>query len=256
MTFLEQFDQDIANHNFMDCVYYLFSGNDAKMIQRIRKHTGLTNFFIFCDSYKRPSKPKVNSETNMVNALLKCGYFIKSNNKYYLEEIIDLKLFESSMKKKYGANYTSHLAARTYRVRPFLQRYILKYNNTEVLLYYIVYEPLTFLELLCILKEKVESKLSLGLIIKEFDYWFGAADLLQPNRKLINRINPAFIISPKKYWYSNEHGTSFFKNWTKDFASPVPIDEELVIGHKKEFNRQKENDFKDYRTMIDVGMID
>jgi hypothetical protein len=243
MPFLNQFNSDIVDYQFAESVYYLFCGNDAKMIHRIQKHTVYTNFFIFCDSRKRPGKKEINSETSMYNALKKCGYSIRSESKYFLEEITDLKLFESSMKKRYGSNYTAHLADRTCRVTPFLQRYILNQNSKDILLYYIVYEPLTFLELLCVLTEKVDNKINLGLIIKDFDYWFGAANLLQPNRRLIKVVNPSFIIGPKKFWYSNEHGTSFFKNWDKHFASPVSIDKELVISHKKESHTHKTHDF-------------
>jgi len=238
-----------------EIIYYPFCGNDADMIQRIRNHTVTSNFFIFCDSFKRPGKENVNTERSMDNAINKCGYSLVSADKYYLDELIDLKSFESTLKRRYGSNYTAHLSDRKYRTRPFLKRYIL-HRRKQICLYYIVYESLTFLELLSELKVKIGNKLTFGLIIQDYDYWFGAADLLQPNRRLMKTLDPSFIIGPKKYWYSGAYGASFFKNWKKGYANPVTLDNALVISHKKEFSSQREKDLEDWRELRDVGVID
>jgi len=276
LTIKDLLISDLKVYNSNEIIYYPFCRNDAEMIQRVRNHTVNSNFFIFCDSFKRPGKDDVNTESSMDNAIDACGYSLISTDKYFLDEIIDLKKFESSLKKRYGTNYTTHLADRKYRTRPFLMRYILYRNihrgilnailthreiidlnkNNAICLYYIVYEPLSFLELLSELKVQIENELTFGIIIKDYDYWFGAADLLQPNRRLMKILDPSFIIGPKKYWYSGEYGASFFKNWKKGFANPVTLDNDLVISHRKEFSPQREMDFKDLRELRHVGLIE
>jgi len=254
-------NSDLESFNPYEIILYPFCRNDAKMIQRNRNHTVTSNFFIFCDSFKRPGKDEVNTERSMDNAVDKCGYSTISSNKYYLDDLVDLKSFESSLKKRFGANYTIHLAERKYLTRPFLKRYIL-YRKVDindehtVCLYYLVYEPISFLELLSELKVKIGSKLTFAMILKDYDYWFGAADLLQPNRRLMKTLDPSFIVGPKKYWHSDEHGASFFKNWKKGFANPVTLDNDLVISHRKEFSPQREMDFKDLRELRHVGLIE
>lgn len=259
-----------------EIIFYPFCGNDAKMIQRIRNHTVTSNFFIFCDSFKRPGKDEVNTERSMDNAIEKCGYLTVSADKYYLDDLLDLKSFESSLKKRYGTNYTTHLADRKYRTRPFLTRYIIYRpidrgflnaikTKSEILalnkpnyiyLYYAVYEPLSFLELLSDLKGKIGSKLTFAMILKDYDYWFGAADLLQPNRRLMKTLDPSFIVGPKKYWHSDENGAIFFKNWKKGYAKPVILDKDLVISHKKDISSDKEELFMNLRVIKNAGLID
>ncbi|KAF5049829.1 hypothetical protein DSECCO2_435770 [anaerobic digester metagenome] len=250
---LLNFDLEAFSPN--EIIYYPFCRNDAKMIQRIRNHTVTSNFFIFCDSFKRPGKDEVNTERSMDNAINKCGYALVSADKYYLDDLLDLKSFESSLKKRYGSNYTLHLADRKYRTRPFLKRYVL-HTPKQVCLYYIVYESLSIMELLGELKLKISNKLAFGMVIQDFDYWFGAANLIQPNRRLIKILDPSFIIGPKKYWYSGKQGASFFKNWKKGYANPVKLAKNLVISHKKEYYPQREKDFEDYRELRYVGVID
>jgi len=193
----------------------------------------------------------------MFNALLKSGYHIKSEDKYILHDLPDVRTVEGSLKKKYGVNYKSHLDERTYMVKPFLQRYILtSKKKIDILLYYTVYEPITFLHVLNEWKNYIDQDFNLGIVIKDFDYWFEAHNILQPDKMLMKKVNPAFIISLKRFWSSSVRTNSFFQNWEKYFTSPTEMDSELVFSRRIDYYPEIIQFLEDARELREVGVID
>lgn len=260
MKFVNQFRKDVeSRQSYNGVIFYMYSNFDTDMIQRIRNHSPMNTLFIFCQSpYTFSNQYNYNRRINQ--AIIKSGYSTSGIKQYNLDEITDLEVIEKNIRKKYkGANYRP-MTHKFFGFRPYLKRYVIKMDDyserhQDLVLYHVIFDPVAFLEILFSLNEKFENKLRLGLVIREFNNWFGNIKLLQPDKKLMKAINPEFIISPKAFWYSNGKQKSYFRSGDGEYATPIEIDNEFVICHRREFATQKENDLADHRTLIDMGVI-